>query len=169
MERSAGAGAGKQPEPFGYLYWRPGAGFARVTNLSNPSPNFGFVSLTDNSAKSDYNALQVKFERRLSHGFQALASYTFSHSIDNASTDAVANYLNTPGTFANPNFDRGDSDFDIRHAFTSGLTYNVPSPGSGEITHAILGGWSLDGFVLARSAPPVDLVGAMFEAYGTAL
>jgi hypothetical protein len=33
MERSAGAGAGKQPEPFGYLYWRPGAGFAPRNQL----------------------------------------------------------------------------------------------------------------------------------------
>jgi hypothetical protein len=32
-----------------------------------------------------------------------------------------------------------------------------------------LGGWSLDGFVLARSAPPVDIVGAIFIAAGTAL
>jgi hypothetical protein len=54
-----------------------------------PNANFGFVSVTSNSATSDYNALQVKFQRRLSRGLQALASYTFSHSIDIASTDAV--------------------------------------------------------------------------------
>jgi Carboxypeptidase regulatory-like domain/TonB dependent receptor len=146
-----------------------GRDLLRATNLFNPNPNFGFVSVTDNSATSDYDALQVKFERPLSQGFQALASYTFSHSIDDASTDAVANYLSTPGAFANPNIDRGDSDFDIRHAFTSGLTYQVPSPAPGTVAHAVLGGWSVDAFILARSAPPVDLVGALFEAYGTAL
>jgi hypothetical protein len=146
-----------------------GRDLLRATNLVNPNPNFEFVSVTDNSATSDYNALQVKFERRLSRGFQALASYTFSHSIDDASTDAAGNYLNTPGAFANSNIDRGDSDFDIRHAFTSGMTYQVPSPAPGTLARAALGGWSLDGFILARSAPPVDLVGALFEAYGTAL
>jgi hypothetical protein len=146
-----------------------GRDLLRATTLFNPNPNFGSVSVTDNSATSDYNALQVKFERRLSHGFQALASYTFSHSIDDASTDAVANYLSTPGAFANPNIDRGDSDFDILHAFTSGLTYQVPSPAPGTLAHAVLGGWSLDAFILARSAPPVDLEGALFEAYGTVL
>jgi hypothetical protein len=146
-----------------------GRDLLRATNLSNPNPNFGFVSVTDNSATSDYNALQVKFDRRMSHGFQALASYTFSHSIDDASTDAADNYLNTPGAFANPNIDRGDSDFDIRHAFTTGLTYQAPSPASGAVVRALLGGWSLNSFILARSAPPVDLVGALFEAYGTAL
>ena len=146
-----------------------GRDLLRATNFSNPNPNFQLVSVTDNSATSDYNAPEVKFERRFSHSFQALASYTFSHSIDDASTDAAANYLNTPGAFANPNIDRGDSDFDIRHAFTSGLTYQVPVPTRGALAHAVWGGWSLDAFILARSAPPVDLVGAMFKVDGTAL
>jgi hypothetical protein len=43
-------------------------------------------------------------------------------SIDNSSTDAFANYLNAPSSVANPNNDRGNSDFDIRHAFTAGVT-----------------------------------------------
>src|SRR5262249_26211841 len=51
----------------------------------NVNPDFSFISLTDNSATSDYHALQLKFERRLSRGLQALASYTWSHSIDIAS------------------------------------------------------------------------------------
>jgi Carboxypeptidase regulatory-like domain/TonB dependent receptor-like, beta-barrel len=146
-----------------------GRDLLRATSLFNPNPNFVSVSVTDNSATSDYHALQVKFQRRLSHGLEALASYTFSHSIDNASTDAVANYLSTPGAFANPNLDRGDSDFDIRHAFATGLTYNVPAPGSSRLVHAAFGGWSLDGFVLARSAPPVDIIGALFFAADTVL
>lgn len=98
-----------------------GRDLLRATNLFNPNPTFQFVSVTDNSATSDYHALQIKFQRRLSRGLQALGSYTFSHSIDSASTDAIANYLNTPGSFANPNMDRGDSDFDIWHSFTGGL------------------------------------------------
>ncbi|HKO60747.1 MAG TPA: TonB-dependent receptor, partial [Pyrinomonadaceae bacterium] len=46
----------------------------RVTNLFNVNPNFEFIALTDNSATSDYNALQMKFQRRISRGLQALAS-----------------------------------------------------------------------------------------------
>jgi hypothetical protein len=146
-----------------------GRDLLRVINLFNPNPDFQFVSVTNNSATSDYHALQLKFQRRLSRGLQALASYTFSHSIDSASTDAVANYLSTPASIGNSNKDRGDSDFDIRHAFTAGITYDVPSPGSDKIVRAILGGWSLDGFILARSAPPVDVVGGIFFDVGTAL
>src|SRR5262245_20567776 len=105
----------------------------------------------------------------MSRGLQVLASYSFSHSLDGASTDAYATYLNTPGSLASPNIDRGNSDFDIRHAFNAGVTYELPSPGSDRVVHAILSGWSLDGVVLARSAPPVSVVFATFRGLGIAL
>lgn len=140
----------------------------RLVKLFNPNPNFQQVNVTSNTATSDYHALQLKFQRHLSRGVQALASYTWSHSIDIASSDAATN-LNTPGFFADPQIDRGNSDFDIRHSFTTGVTYDLPSPGSLQVVKAILGGWSLDTFVLARSAPPVDVVGVTLSAAGTVL
>jgi len=146
-----------------------GRDLLRVNSLFNPNPDFAFVSITSNTATSDYNALQVKFQRRLSHGLQALTSYTFSHSIDIASTDAFANYLNTPSFIANPNVDRGNSDFDIRHSFTAGVTYSLPTPHWNRFARATLGGWSVDAFALARSAPPVNVVGAISVAAGTVL
>ena len=146
-----------------------GQDLLRVTNIINPNPNFFQIALTDNSASSYYDALQVKFQRRLSRGLQALASYTFSHSIDNASTDAFANYLNTPCSGAYPNIDRVDSDFDIRHSFTAGATYDLPSPESHRALRTAFGGWSVDAFVLARSAPPDNIIGAIYFAAGTAL
>jgi hypothetical protein len=143
-----------------------GRDLPRVTQLFNPNPSFQSVAVTDNSATSDYHALQIKLQRRLSRGLQGLASYTFSHSIDIASSDAISN-PNTVATIANPQIDRGNSDFDIRHSFTAGATYDLPFPRSHKVAHTILGGWSLDSFVLARSAPPVNIVGATFFAAGT--
>jgi hypothetical protein len=145
-----------------------GRDLLRTTFLENPNPDFLNVQVTDNTATSDYQALQVKFQRRLSQGLQALTSYTFSHSIDIASTDA-ANYLNTPTSIANPNTDRASSDFDIRHAFTAGITYNLPSPAWNNIAHAALGGWSVDSFIFVRSAPPVNLTSGIYVANGVAL
>jgi hypothetical protein len=146
-----------------------GRDLLRVTNLLSPNPDFSFVNVTSNSATSNYNALQLKFERHLSNGLQALASYSWSHSIDIASTDAFANYLNTPGSVANPNIDRGNSDFDIRNSFTAGVTYNLPSPEWNAVTRAALEGWSVDSFIFARSAPPVDVVSGVVFADGIAL
>jgi len=146
-----------------------GRDLLRVTNLFNVSPNFQFVAFTGNSATSDYHALQLKFQRRLSRGLQVLASHSWSHSIDVASTDAIGTNLNTPGTIADPNVDRGNSDFDVRHSFNAGMTYELPVPGTQKIVKAVLNGWSLDGFVFARTAPPVNVVGASFFAAGTQL
>jgi hypothetical protein len=49
------------------------------------------------------------------------------------------------------------------------VTYNLPVLKSDKALRPIWGGWSLDSFILARSAPPVDIVGAIFLAGGTAL
>jgi hypothetical protein len=145
-----------------------GRDLLRTTFLIDPNPDFETVQVTDNSATSDYQALQVKFQRRLSQGLQALASYTFSHSIDTASTDAFT-YLNTPSSIANPGIDRGNSDYDIRHSFTAGVTYSLPSTPGNKVAKATLSRWSVDTFVLVRSAPPVDITGSLFVGAGTAL
>jgi hypothetical protein len=128
------------------------------------NPNFDFVFLTDNTATSDYNALQLKFQRRLLKGLQALASYSFSHSIDISSTDAAFAYLDPTVSATNPDMDRGDSDFDVRHSFTGAVVYDLPAPGANGVLHKILDNWSLDSFVIIRSAPPVDIVGAQISA-----
>jgi hypothetical protein len=140
----------------------------RITKLSNVNPNFQSIVVTDNSATSDYHALQIKFQRHLSHGLQAVASYTFSHSIDISSTDSSINF-NTPGSLSNPNIDRGSSDFDIRHSFTSGITYDLPAPWSQQFVRAILSRWSVDSFVFARSAPPVNVVSPSVSTAGITL
>ena len=112
--------------------------------------NFFDVFPTYNGATSDYNAMQLQFERRLSKGLQALASYTWSHAIDEVSQDSQA-------------FDdsfmllRGSSDFDIRHVFSAAVTYDIPSTRSPKAIHALLSNWSLDTRVYAHSAPPVEI------------
>ncbi len=116
------------------------------------SPTFLFINFTDNTATSDYHAMQLQFQRRLSRGLQALASYTWSHSIDIASNDSN---IFTPLT---PNIDRGSSDFDVRHAFNAAVTYDIPAPAVGKVGKAILGNWSVDTIVTTRSALPVNVI-----------
>lgn len=141
-----------------------GRSLLRPYDLFEPNANFEEVSVITNSGSSNYQALQLKFQRRLSRGLQALASYTFSHSIDNASTDSA---FFTPSLVDNSSIDRGDSDFDVRHAFTGALTYNLPAPFKSRLVRAVLGHWSVDDFLTARSALPVDLIGANFFVNGT--
>jgi len=116
------------------------------------SPTFFFINFTDNTATSDYHAMQLQFQRRLSKGLQVLASYTWSHSIDIASNDSN---IFTP---LNPNLDRGSSDFDVRHAFNAAVTYDIPAPAVGRVGKAILDNWSVDTIVTTRSALPVNVI-----------
>ncbi len=124
--------------------------------IFSPNPNFGSAYLIGNSATSDYNALQLQFQRRLSHGFQALASYSWSHSIDTGSAGSFANASNRPVP-GNANQNRGPSDFDIRDAFSAGVTYDIPVPKKNALMKTILRGWSTENFILARSGSPVDI------------
>ena len=93
----------------------------------SPNPNIGAAILVGNSASSNYNALQLQFQRRLSHGLQALGSYTWSHSIDDASAGSTGVFSNLLVLGLNPNANRGPSDFDTRNTFSAGITYDVPT------------------------------------------
>lgn len=138
---------------------------SRITNNPNFAPT-GQNSITRNAGSASYNALQIQFQRRLAHGLQALAGYTWSHSIDNASTDILFGAV-TPSIFADTNKDRGDSDWDVRHTFTSSVTYNIPTPWRNKVLRAVLGNWSLDNLFIARSAPPLNLLAASVITNGS--
>jgi hypothetical protein len=127
----------------------------RLETFSNSSTNFpGFVQISKNDATSDYHAGQLQYNRRLSRRLQALASYTWSKSLDMVSDDSVAT---NRGDKIDPRQDRGPSDFDVRHAFNAAITYNVPIPKTGAVGEAILGNWAIDAFATARSATPVNV------------
>ncbi len=130
--------------------------------IFSPNPTFGSANLVSNTATSDYDALQLQYQRRLSHGLQALASYTWSHSIDTASAGSFGNAANTLVPTLNPNANRGASDFDIRHTFSAGVTYDIPAPKKNLLANAILRGWSLQNVIQARSAPPVNVFDSRF-------
>ncbi len=93
---------------------------ATPTNIISP---FGDVNAQSSIANSAYHALNVDLKRRFSHNMQFLASYTWSHSIDNGSDLQT---LLKPLDNRNLKLDRADSLFDQRHRFVfSGL---VTSP-----------------------------------------
>jgi hypothetical protein len=113
------------------------------------------VNFTRNSSKSDYEGLQVQFQRRLSHGLQALANYTFSKSNDTVSDDVASFSTALPGTTIDLTREYGPSDFDVRHVVTAGFTYEIPQPTKHGVGRVLLENWALDGLVRARTAFPV--------------
>jgi len=126
----------------------------RLELLNNPNPDFAQVFVTTNGAASSYHAFQLQFQRRLSRNLQSHIAYTWSHSIDNASNDSIAN---PPSMMIDPRLDRASSDFDVRHSFAGAITYNIPNPAFGTFVKQLLREWSVDGIITARSAAPVDV------------
>jgi len=136
-----------------------GAAGRKLTRLDiyeQPNPEFtGEFDLMTNGADSSYNALQVQYRHRLTHGLQALASYTWGHSIDDASSDAY--YLHVPPGNPAASQERGSSDYDIRNTFAGAVSWYIPGPHSGW-WKPILENWSVNSIVYARTAPPVNVV-----------
>jgi hypothetical protein len=121
----------------------------------DPNPDFSEVLLVTNNGFSSYNSLQVQFTSRLTHGFQSYASYTYSHSIDNASTDSATVI---PAQFVNTYNDKGNSTFDARHTFNGAVVYTVPTPKMDKVPIAFLDNWSIQGIFTARTSLPFDVL-----------
>jgi hypothetical protein len=119
-------------------------------NAGQFNPNFTTVLLEENGLTSNYQSLQVQFQRRVSRGLQALASYVWAHNIDYGSQDNDYGYK------------RGNSDFDLRNNFNAALSWDLPLNMGNTLAKAALNGWGLDARVTARSGFPVPLQGATF-------
>ena len=133
----------------------------RQDALLNPNPDFTVVRVTRNAAESSYHSLQLQFVRRLTSGLQFLASYAWSHSIDNGSSDSLSRLRITVGSNSTPvnaNSDRGPSDFDVRHSLTATATYAIPSLQSDSKIASVLNEWSIDAIFRARTATPINIV-----------
>ena len=113
-------------------------------------PN-ALIAIATNDGSSSYNALEAQYRRRLSHGLEALASYSWSHSIDNSSTDSGL-YWSGSGLISN--LDRAPSDFDLRHSFSAGITYALPHPAHGFLWRD----WELNTTFHARSGFPINVL-----------
>lgn len=123
--------------------------------LTALNPNFGTIEYFDSAITSSYNALQVQFQRSVSKGLGVLAAYTWSHSLDFGS-----NYSALLLT-------RGNSDFDLRNSFSTGVNWELPRISAGKLNSALLNGWGVDLRLTARSAFPVTLQGAFLTDAST--
>jgi hypothetical protein len=110
---------------------------------------FPYLSYIDQLAglyHSNYNGLQVTLTQRVSHGLSATVGYTYSHALDNASSNWSGAGTNTNGF--SPNSYYGDSDFDLRHRFTGTVTYMLPGRDG---FAQMLKGWQLNSIVTVQS------------------
>lgn len=132
-------------------------------NQRRVRPRWNGVTLRDNGSNSNYNAFVAKAEKRFSKGLTFIASYTWSHTIDqgNESLDenlaGRANQYNLAG-------ERGNSGLDRRHNLVSSFTYELPlgrgkalGGGWNRGVDAVLGGWQIGGLLSLRTGFPFDV------------
>jgi len=130
------------------------------------NPAFLQLIFTANSATSDYDALEIKFNRRLDKNLQLLTAYTWAHSIDTASAGSGGIRSNSkpgPGDAG----DRASSDFDVRHTFTLATTYALPAVIMHGVVRHITNGWSLQSSLQARTASPVTPADNTFFSFNS--
>ena len=117
--------------------------------------SFQQILFTANGGYSNYNALEAQFRHSAKRGLDLVASYTYSHSLDNVSTDS---FFVAPAPLIDPRKDYGSSDFDIRHTVTMGLSYTSSVAAASPTTREFLSNWRIDPILLFRSSPPIDVV-----------
>jgi len=101
-------------------------------------PQFATINQIESIGNSEYNALQASLRTNAWHGLTSQFAYTYGHSIDEGSAIRSRN----PTDSYNLAFDRGNSDFDVRHTFTSYLVYTLPQSSLGP--RLLVQGWQLN-------------------------
>jgi hypothetical protein len=133
--------------------------------LNDPESACEFAStgLISGIANSSYNALETSLRKRFSHGLSFLASYTYSHAIDDVSSFNISgsgsiqvagenDLAQDPNNLA---AERGSSLFDARHRLVFSYQWSLPfwQQQHSWYQHAF-GGWQLNGIVTAMSGTP---------------
>jgi hypothetical protein len=108
-----------------WIWWYQQRGIAcNAASATNPQPPYAVIQTDVNNGYSYYHALDVSLSRRFSHGLTMLASYTWSHAINNVDPDIPGqspNDANFTGQVEN-----GSAIFDQRQRFVLSGVYQAP-------------------------------------------
>jgi hypothetical protein len=118
-------------------------------------PKLGNIAELDDASNSNYNALWVSATKRISHGLEFSASYTWSKSLDFNSLGSQQGTTVPLEDSTNPRLNYGLSDFDARHRFVLSGLYHLPFHGN-----RVIDGWQLASIASFQSGNPVNVVTA---------
>jgi hypothetical protein len=119
--------------------------------VNQENADFGNVAYFPSGLTSSYQSLQLKYQRSLAHGVQALGSYVWSHTLDYGSPAPEL-----PLTYSN-------SDFDVRHNLEAALSWDLPSPRGHSLPHLLAEGWGTDARLIARTGYPITMLGNLLS------
>jgi outer membrane receptor protein involved in Fe transport len=141
----------------------PGAG---AVPPRQPYPNYGTISAWEPRGPSNYDALQLTAEKRMSYGLSFLAAYTWSKSLDegaggNSSTgESRINIQNPRNLLA----DYGPSNYNFGQRFTLSEVYQVPFghgrqflSNANRVVDGIAGGWQISSILTLQDGAPFSV------------
>lgn len=139
-----------------------GPDYSNCPRLNSTIKNIG---LRGNGGHSSYQALQLRFDSRLipNLGLEFGLNYTWSHSIDNRSVSGTNNAVAETGNgyldAFDPSFDRGSSDFDVRHRFAANFIWQIPFGKNSQhwVGRYLLAGWEISGFLSYQTGQPFSI------------
>jgi Carboxypeptidase regulatory-like domain/TonB dependent receptor len=124
-------------------------------NARRPYQQFVQITQDQSGGNSEYDALQVSMEKRLSHGIAVSANYTWSKSLDAVSTATDLCGLNTIDPY-NIRAYRAVSDYNVPQRLVLNYNWQLPSPKAG-LEKALLGGWGTTAIWTWQSGFPLDI------------
>jgi hypothetical protein len=130
-------------------------GFSSATNGATQAAGFTYDT---SGAISIYHGLQVRLQKRMSHGLMLMGRYTYSKSLDDASTIGGGAQTVIQNN-ADPRGDYGLSSFNMTHEFLGRFSYQLPFGDRQRFAakgwqKSVFGAWRIDGTTTVNSGTP---------------
>ncbi len=172
------------PNPFQYLFTQVPGKPAPIINDPNSTYNFstvpqidllrpfpqfpgGFAGFPEFVANSDYQSLQVRFEKRLAYGLSVQGNYTFSKFMDYSDAGGNAwignlGFIGAPQDLTNLRAEKSVSANDVPHRLAFAAIYELPvgrgraiGKNMNRIMNGAIGGWQVNSFVTFQAGNPI--------------
>ncbi len=143
--------------------YAPGATTA-TTNLRRPNLLYAAIPVSEPVGNSNYNALQITVQRRLSKGFSILSSFTWAKTIDDVQSSANKGNGVDVTNPDNHRLDRGPADYDLPVVFTFSGLWSIPGKYTNPAAKFLLGGWNLSSIVNIQSGFPFTITSGVDNA-----
>jgi hypothetical protein len=122
-------------------------------------PNFASVQVQESAATSSFESVQLSVEKRFSHGLQFQSNYTFSKTLDSATSGSIQFTGSVLDPF-NLRNNKSWSGLYVPHTFKTNFVYQTPSlNGRNAFLRNVAGAWQLSGIWTWRTGQPFGIAG----------
>ena len=137
-----------------------GLGKFNPLNYSAYMPNITGIRYAQAGGASEYNAMQLSFERRYAKGLTANVNYTFARNLTNIQDGGTTGQIAVASVQPfNRSYDWGNSDIGIKHRLSFRANYELPFGKSGSgLKQRLIGGWQANLIAFVQSGVPFSVL-----------